>query len=111
MIISVFEGLFYQILIIAYMPYKKNSAFLKKYYPEKRKISQLCVFRTTLCTQILKFFQQNLFFLENVFICTKFNLRLKKIKKVTCHREKNASHTSKITCRREKMLVIHFLNY
>ena len=64
------------------MPYKKKefSAFLKKLERKKEKIPIISVSRTTLCTQEIKFCMQKKI-LENVCLCTKTDLRLKKKQK------------------------------
>ena len=55
------------------------SGFLKKKLSEKKK-ANIIVYRTTLCTPKFKFCMRNFFFSENVCLCTKFDLRLKKSK-------------------------------
>ena len=56
-----------------------------------KKKTNIIVSRTTLCTQKVKFCMKNIFF-QNFFVCTKFDLQLKKnLKKLSP--SKNASHT------------------
>ena len=64
------------------MPYKKtgNFSLFKKSYPEKRKKLQfLCIVDYVMQTKKLNLHAN--FFLENVCLNTKFDLRLKKTKK------------------------------